>query len=38
MNKRHKGLEDNIRVLMHEVEPVAKDVRAIVPSAPKKPG
>lgn len=38
MNKRHKGLEDNIRAMMHEVEAIAKDVRATVRKRAKEAG
>lgn len=38
MSKRDKGLEDSIRTLMHEVEAVAKDVRASVRKRAKEAG
>ena len=36
MSKRNKGLEDSIRTMMHEVEGIAKDVRASVRLIPHK--
>ena len=38
MNKRNKGLEDRIRLMMHEVEGVAKEVRASVRKRAKEAG
>jgi hypothetical protein len=38
MAKRNKGLEDNIRTMMHEVEGVAKEVRASVRKRAKEAG
>jgi hypothetical protein len=38
MNKRNKGLEDSIRTMMHEVEAIAKDVRATVRKRAKEAG
>ena len=38
MNKRHKGLEDNVRAMMHEVEAIAKEVRATVRKRAKETG
>jgi hypothetical protein len=38
MNKRNKGLENSIRAMMHEVEAVAKDVRAAMRKRAKEVG
>lgn len=38
MTKRNTGLEDSIRTMMHEVEAIAKDVRASVRKRAKEAG
>lgn len=38
MAKRSKGMEDSVRAMMHEMEAVAKDVRAAVRKRAKEVG